>query len=917
MDYKDTLNLPSTSFSMRAKLVSKEPERLKKWEEMDLYNFIQKKMEGADDFILHDGPPYANGDIHLGTAMNKILKDFIVKYKTMRGYNSPYIPGWDTHGLPIEQKVMTNLGKKAKEKSKDEIRKLCREYASKFVSLQREQFKRLGVRGDWEHPYLTYNTKYEANVLRVLGGLVEKGNVYRNKKPIYWCTSCETALAEAEVEYQDDESYSIYVKFQDKEDPAKYYIIWTTTPWTLPANVAIALHPSYEYAEVKVGEEKWIMAKDLVKNVMEKAGIENYEVVEVKKGNEYEGKKALHPFMDRDSLIVNALYVDLETGSGCVHTAPGHGADDYITGLKYDLPILAPVDEQGNFTAEAGKDLEGLFVFKGNEVVNEKLKKSGHLVALDTFKHSYPHCWRCHKPIIFRATEQWFISIDKNDLRKKTLEAVKSTKWFPKWGETRIFSMISERPDWCISRQRSWGIPIPAVKCKKCGKVHLTKEIVDFYADKVEEFGADIWFEWKPKELLPSDFKCDECGENDFELLEDILDVWIDSGSSYKAVVQENPALRFPADVYIEGSDQHRGWFNSSLTLSVGNEGIAPFKAVITHGYVNDEKGHKMSKSMRNTVAPKKINERYGADILRLWVASTNYQEDVRASDSIIKQQTENYKKIRNTLRYLIGNLEGFDADKVVPFEDMMELDKWAMIKINELVKAVTYRMENYEFYRMFQTVMKFLITDMSAFYLDILKDRLYCEGKNSIERRSAQTVLLKLLEVITKILTPILTFTSEEVYEYFPEKMRKYETIQLEKWPEYDENILDLGLLEKYERINKLREDVLKALEMARNEKKIGNPLDANVKIKIKDEKIMEDLKTLSMENIADIFIVSGVELSDNVSQYEGSVAIIDVEFSEGEKCERCWKYSKETGKNESFPATCPRCSKVLENNE
>ncbi|AKI96482.1 isoleucine--tRNA ligase [Kosmotoga pacifica] len=915
MDYKDTLNLPSTGFKMKANLVNREPMQLKEWEKMGLYDYIREQRKGAPLFILHDGPPYANGNIHVGTALNKILKDFIIKYKTLRGYDAPYIPGWDTHGLPIEQKVTSELGAKAKELPKPEIRKLCRKYATKYFKIQRDQFRRLGVRGDWKNPYLTFDPKYEASVLRVLSKLVKQGQIYRKLKPIYWCTHCETALAEAEVEYHDHKSYSIYVKFRDSEDPELYYVIWTTTPWTLPANVAIALNPAFDYCEVKVGSERYVIARELVEKVMNELAIEEYEVITTKKGSEYEGKKAQHPFMDRKSLVVLADYVELDAGTGCVHTAPGHGEEDYQTGLRYNLPILSPVDDNGVFTVQAGK-YEGLHVFKANPVIVEDLRASGHLLGEGKIEHSYPHCWRCKNPIIFRATEQWFVNVDANSLREKALEEIKKTEWHPGWGENRITAMVQDRPDWCISRQRSWGIPIPAFKCSDCGEVILDAELINHFASIVEEKGTDVWFIYDAERLLPEGFHCPNCGSNHLKKLEDILDVWIDSGASFDAVVKTRSELRFPADVYIEGSDQHRGWFQSSLLLSVASEGIAPFKTVITHGFINDESGHKMSKSLGNAIDPQEINEKYGAEILRLWVASSNYQEDIRISMNIINQQVENYRKIRNTLRYLLGNLSDFTPEAAVPYEKLLELDRWALMKLHQLIKDVTVHYENYEFYKVHMAVMKFIITDMSAFYLDIIKDRLYVESKDSLQRRSAQTVLFEILIALTKMLSPILTFTMEEVYGFLPESARKFATVQAEDWPAFKEEYIDVELEKRWEKLIDLREDVLKALEIARSRKEIGNSLDAKVILELKDSEVKSIVNKYSLDILADIFIVSQVEFDRVNGGFEGEVSAVLVKRAEGEKCERCWKYSIETGADERYPGTCPRCARVLSEN-
>ncbi|APT76656.1 isoleucine--tRNA ligase [Marinitoga sp. 1137] len=913
MDYKDTLNLPKTPFSMKANLKKKEPETLKKWEEMDLEHYVRKEREKAPVYILHDGPPYANGHIHIGHVLNKILKDIIIKYKTMQGFNAPYVPGWDTHGLPIEHKVTTELGDKAKQMSKLEIRKLCEKYALDFVKIQKEEFKRLGVRGDWEHPYVTLEPAYEAKVLGIVKKLTEDGNIFRSKKPIYWCPSCETALAEAEIEYHDHTSPSIYVKFEMEDEPGTYIVIWTTTPWTLPANVAIALHPEYDYVKISVGEEKWILAEALVENLMKVAGIEKYEVLEKFKGKDLEYKKAKHPFMDRESLIVLADYVTLEDGTGCVHTAPGHGADDYQTGLRYKLPVLSPVNHEGVFTNEAGK-YAGLHIWKANKIIIEDLKESGHLIARADITHSYPHCWRCKNPVIFRATEQWFISVDSNNLRQKALDEIKNVEWIPEWGENRITAMVQDRPDWCISRQRAWGIPIPALYCEDCGETFLDPEVLDKVIEIVEKEGTNAWYERPVEDFLPEGYKCPKCGGTHFKKEEDILDVWIDSGSSWDAVVNVREDLgKYPVDLYLEGTDQHRGWFQSSLFLSVAKNGKAPFKAVLTHGFIKDKDGRKMSKSLGNVISPFDVIDKYGADILRLWVASSDYRGDIKVSFEILKQQTEVYRKYRNTIRFLLGNTSDFDPEvDAVPYEEMEELDKWAMMKIHQLIKKVTEAYENYEFFRVHHLINNFCTVEMSSMYLDIIKDRIYTELPKSRLRRSAQTVMYEALVALTKLMVPLLAFTTEEIYSYLPTK--KYETVQLEEWPEVNEKYFDKELEEKWNKIFQLREDVTKALEEKRREKFIGHPLDAKIIVEPKSEELKEILASYDPYFVADLFITSQFELGSVDEGYEGEFAKVKVVKAEGKKCERCWKIHPEVGNNEKYPDACPRCIAVLE---
>ena len=907
MDYKDTLNLPHTSFPMKANLVKREPEFLKYWKSIDLYRYVLEVRKDAPLFILHDGPPYANGHIHLGTAMNKILKDVVMKYKTMRGYRTPFVPGWDTHGLPIEHRVTTELGERAKELSAVDIRKKCEEFARKFIDIQREEFIRLGVRGDWEDPYMTLDPEYEAKILEIFKDLVKSGNVYRAKKPIYWCPHCVTALAEAEIEYHDHRSPSIYVKFPLEDDPKRFVVIWTTTPWTLPANTGIALHPDFDYAEVRVKDEIWIMAKDLVESVMKEAGVESYEVLRTFKAEELEGKKAVHPlFPERRSTVFLADFVTLDVGTGCVHSAPGHGEEDYYYGhVKYGLEVLSPVDDHGVFTEEAGK-YAGLFIEDANPVIIEDLRKSGHLVAEGEITHSYPHCWRCKNPVIFRATEQWFISVDGNGLRDEVLKAIDEVEWIPSWGENRIRSMVEERPDWCISRQRMWGVPIPALKCQSCGEEFIDPEYLDFVIDLVREKGTDVWFEMSDSEIIPEWVKCPKCGSKDLKRTFNTLDVWIDSGSSFEAVLRNREDHEFPADMYLEGSDQHRGWFQSSIFLSVARTGRAPYRKVLTHGFIKDEQGRAMSKSLGNVISPLEITEKYGADVLRLWVMSVDYFNDVRISFNIINQQVEVYRKIRNTFRYMLGNLYDFDPEKdSVPFEDLLFTDKWMMGRLQELVENVTDAYEKFEYSRAYSLLHKFVTNDLSSFYLDVTKDRLYVERSDSIYRRSAQTVIHKVLLDLMKMYAPFLTFTMEEVYQNLPESDRKYKTVQVESWPEYDEDLVDDGVMSDMESILEIRNEALKTLEEARNSGEIGHSLDAKLVLKVQKDKL-EVLKR-RRDFLEEIFIVSQVELG------EGEDLVVKVERAEGKKCQRCWRYHPEVGSDPEYPELCPRCVAVM----
>ena len=907
MDYKGTLNLPQTNFQMKANLVKKEPEMLKFWEEKEIYKKTLETRQNAPTYLLHDGPPYANGDIHLGTAMNKILKDFVTRYKTMCGYRVPYVPGWDTHGLPIEHRVTTSLGEEAKNKSAVEIRKLCKDFALKFVDIQREEFKRLGVKGDWENPYITLNPDYEYHILDVFKTLVENGNVYRGNKPVYWCPTCRTALAEAEIEYHDHESPSIYVKFQMVDDPKTYVVIWTTTPWTIPANVAIALHPDYTYVKIKVGEEYWIVAEGLLQKFSADVGI-NFEIIEKFSGKDLEYKETKHPLYDRKSVIVLADYITLEDGTGCVHTAPGHGEEDYQTGLKYNLPVLSPVDGEGRFTKEAGK-YEGLKIWDANKVIIEDLKNAGALIKVSKISHSYPHCWRCKGPVMFRATPQWFISVNKNNLRDKVLEEIKKVKWYPAWGENRITAMVQERPDWTISRQRVWGTPIPAVVCKDCGEVILDAKVIEHFANIVKEKGTDTWFELDVSELIPKDFACPSCGGKTFEKTYDTLDVWIDSGCSWEAVIRSK-GEKFPVDLYLEGDDQHRGWFQSSIFLATAKAGTAPFKSVVTHGFIKDEQGRKMSKSLGNVVDPLEIVDKYGADILRLWVASTDFFDNIRAGKNIIEQQVEVYKKIRNTLRYLLSNLYDFTEADILPYEKLMPLDKWALGRLQKFIEQVTQYYEEFEYSKVYNATVKYCTTELSSVYLDIVKDRLYVEAKDSLYRRSTQTVLHYILEALIKILAPIIPFTAEEAYQ--ESHLKKYDSVHLEYWPEPMKEFIGEALLEEFQQLLLIRDDVLKALENARANNIIGHSLDAHVMLEAKNDEL-KNLVIKYESMLEEFFIVSKVTIQENISGYNGQFANVFVEHAQGQKCQRCWKYHPDTGKDEEHPETCPRCSAVL----
>ncbi|WP_342539774.1 isoleucine--tRNA ligase [Heyndrickxia sp. FSL K6-6286] len=915
MDYKDTLLMPKTEFPMRGNLPKREPEIQEKWKELNIYEKVQEHTKGRPLFVLHDGPPYANGDLHMGHALNKTLKDFIVRYKSMTGFNAPYVPGWDTHGLPIEQ-ALTNKGVKRKEMSVAEFRKLCEEYAYQQVDNQREAFKRLGVRGDWENPYITLKPEYEAQQIKVFGEMAKKGYIYKGMKPVYWSPSSESALAEAEIEYKDIKSPSIYVAFEVKDgkgvlEANTKIIIWTTTPWTIPANLGIAVNPEIDYVVVSVNNEKYVIAKALLETVSEVLEWESPEIVQTVTGKELEYVVAKHPLYDRDSLVILGDHVTTESGTGCVHTAPGHGEDDFLVGKKYGLDVLCPVDDKGVLTSEA-PGFEGLFYDKANKPITEKLEEAGALLKLNFFTHSYPHDWRTKKPVIFRATAQWFASIDK--FREELLQAIKEVKWVPTWGETRLFNMVRDRGDWCISRQRAWGVPIPVFYGEN-GDPIITDETIEHISNLFREHGSNIWFEREAKDLLPEGFTHPSSPNGEFTKETDIMDVWFDSGSSHQGVLVERDDLQRPADLYLEGSDQYRGWFNSSLTTSVAVSGQAPYKGVLSHGFVLDGEGRKMSKSLGNVILPGKVVNQLGADIIRLWVASVDYQADVRVSDAILKQVSEVYRKIRNTFRFLLGNLSDFDpATDKVKYEDLREVDQFMLVKLNNLIKQVRNAYEGYEYSTIYHNVNNFCTLDLSSFYLDFAKDVLYIEAKDNEERRAMQTVLYECLTTLTKLLTPILPHTADEVWGYIPgiEEV----SVQLTNMPEYVEipNAKELEL--KWENFLKLRDDVLKALEEARNEKVIGKSLTAKITVYVNDE--MKQLLDSISENMKQLFIVSGFEVGGAIADApENAVklehAAIVVEKAEGETCERCWIVTTEIGKDENHPTLCQRCASVV----
>jgi isoleucyl-tRNA synthetase len=928
MEYKPTLNLPQTDFPMKASLAQREPEWLQKWEQQRLYEKIRETSAGRPQFILHDGPPYANGHIHMGTAFNKILKDIIIKSKQMSGFDAPYVPGWDCHGLPIEHQVDKELGAQRRTLSQLEVRQRCRAYAENFIEIQRQEFKRLGVLGEWENPYLTMNFAYEAVIIREFGRFALQGDVVKSKKPIYWCTSCRTALAEAEVEYEPHTSPSIFVKFPVVDDLSHQYpalrdkkvsvLIWTTTPWTIPANLALAFHPDYTYVAVEVGEEVFIVAKGLLEKVGQRIGWpESVSLAELNPGF-LEGKKCRHPLYDRESVIILATYVTLEDGTGVVHTAPGHGQEDYESGLRYNLEIYSPVDDAGRFTPEVGF-FAGEFVFEANDTIKEKLRAVEALKGEETIEHSYPHCWRCKRPVIFRATEQWFISMEKNGLRQKALEEIERVIWTPAWGKDRIHGMMVSRPDWCLSRQRSWGVPIPAFYCLGCGRWLVTQESLSHLEDLVSLQGTDVWFSLPEEALLPEGTSCPHCRGQAFRKETDILDVWFDSGVSHAGVLEARSYLRAPADLYLEGSDQHRGWFHSSLLTAVGTRGKAPYEGVLTHGFVVDGQGKKMSKSLGNVIFPEEVIKTYGAEILRLWVSAEDYRDDIRISPQILKQLTEAYRRIRNTCRFLLGNLSDFNFQKDhLPAPELEELDRWALHQLQKVITRVRRAFERYDFHVVYHALYQFCTNELSAFYLDILKDRLYTSAPQAPARRSAQTALWRLLQGLVRLMAPVLSFTAEEVWSHLPEEEREEESVHLAQFPEVDPSLLDNALEQRWENLLLLRGEVTRALERARRAQVIGHPLDAEVRLLLPES--WKTLMPAYREMLPTLLIVSQVTMIDQPETGEGYTGetipglSVWVAKAQGEKCERCWNYSPEVGNFPDHPTLCRRCFQALE---
>jgi len=922
-DYGKTLNLPKTNFQMRANLPNKEPQMLNDWKKQGIY---EKSLENkGEHFILHDGPPYANGDIHIGHALNKILKDVILRQKRMEGYYAPYVPGWDTHGLPIEHKVTQELGEKARGMSPLKLRTYCTKYAKKWVNKQKEGFKRLGIMGEWENPYLTLNPEYEAKQLEVFKELYENGYVFKGLKPIYWSPATKTALAEAEIEYANHTSPTVFVKMEANSDVEEKlgienvsFVIWTTTPWTIPANMAVCLNADIDYGVYKTPKGNLILAQGLAESALNSMNIEESELLKTLKGAELEKLTYSHPFLDRTGLVILGDHVTLEAGTGVVHTAPGHGQDDYVVGTRYGIEVVCPVDQDGHLTEEAGEKFAGLFYKKANKEIIAHLTETGHLLHTENIEHSYPHDWRSKTPVIFRATEQWFIKVEGSDLREKALKVLEDVEFVPGWGRNRITTMLESRPDWCISRQRAWGVPIPIFYNNKTGEEIFETEITDHVIAKVREEGSAAWVKYSAEDLIGEEL-LEKYNLKDIELRKEtnIMDVWFDSGVSHRAVCEERDNLRRPADLYLEGSDQHRGWFQTSLLTSVGSTHDAPYKKILTHGFVNDGEGKKMSKSTGNVISPDEVIKKYGADILRLWTASVDYREDVKISENILKQMAEAYRRIRNTARYILGNINDFnpETDKVA-YNNLPEIDRWALHKLEVLKENVTANYKKYEFYNLFHEIHYFAGIDMSAFYLDIIKDRLYTEKTESVERRAAQTVMYEVLVSLTKMITPVLAFTAEEIWSKLPVKETSHAV--LSSWYGENKEWLDEELNTKWNEIIKIRKEANKVLEKARQgeDRIIGNSLDARLELAVLNDDYKELVES-NLDLLKDVFIVSELALAEKGNSFVEAEEIeglyIKVSHASGEKCDRCWKYSTELGTNAEYPEICPRCTSVL----
>jgi isoleucyl-tRNA synthetase len=950
MDYKSTLNLPKTDFPMKADLPKREPLFLKEWQDKDIYSLIRKKSKGKPKYILHDGPPYANGDIHIGHALNKTLKDIIVKHKTMQGFDSAFVPGWDCHGLPVEHQLFKELGINKHQIAQVDFRKKAYAYAMRFVNTQKEQFKRLGVFGDWENPYLTLDPGYEEAIVRSFGELVKKGYIYRGLKPVNWCYLCETALAEAEVEYEDHASPSIYVKFEVTgpqgmlkemitQNKKVYAVVWTTTPWTLIANAAIAVNPNFKYSLLEAGNEIWLVQEDLAAQVMEKLGVKDYKSAGHILGKHLENmpyQDIFQPPRRSNFKFVLADYVSKEEGTGLVHTAPGHGQEDYLTGQKYNLETVMPVDRKGNFFQEIAMEFKGQHVFKANEGIIEKLRKQGSLLYAGQTTHTYPHCWRCKTPIIFRATEQWFLDIDKHDLRKKLLEVIKNNvQWIPEAGKERIYAMVELRPDWCLSRQRYWGVPIPALACAHCAKEFLFPEVINSFADMVAKEGSDAWFVKDVKEFLPKGLRCPDCEKGDFIKRYDILDVWFDSGVSHQAVLKKRQELKFPCALYLEGSDQHRGWFQSSLIPSMCIDGVTPFESVLTHGFVVDGEGRKMSKSLGNVISPQDIIKDYGADILRMWVASSDYNEDIRISKEILTRLSEAYRKIRNTARFILSNLYDFKPDSdMEEYGKLKKIDKWILWRMRDVLNYVTnaYGAPSnpaFEFHKAYKGIYDFCNVDLSMYYLDMVKGRLYTYASNSSQRRAAQSVIYEVLNSLVRMMAPILIFTAEEIWKNMPKRKEDKDapSVHLLDFlrinPAYAKQGLESAggknIDEELKPIIELIPDIAKALEDKRCDGIIGSSFDAKINLLTKDKNRYKYLESFEKDELLEIFKVSQIEIRQGFEPETVSLnkkypdLAISVEKADGQKCIRCWNYTLDVGKEKRHPGICLRCVEAI----
>ena len=949
MSYKDTINLPDTDFSMKAKLADLEPELQQRWRDMNLYEKLRQERAGEDKYVLHDGPPYPTGQLHLGTGLNKVLKDFFVRYRNMRGYDAPYVPGWDCHGLPIEVKVLEELGDEREDTPRAEIRKRCRDYALKYVDIQKEQFQSLGVAGNWDDPYLTLRPRYEQGTLEVFAEMVGKGFVYRDLKPVHWCYHCRTVLAEAELEYEDIPSPSIYVNFPVMRhsddaaaiDPWKLFdlhgeddvhvLIWTTTPWTLPANLAVAVHPEAKYTAVRyehpeTGEQVVsIIAEQLAEPVLREAGVEEYETTGSVRGRELVGMEYRHPFIDRQSPVVSARYVTLEDGTGCVHTAPGHGLEDYVTGLEHGLNILSPVDATGHFTENAGP-FAGQHIEEGNRNIVDHLVESGHMLRTSKVSHSYPHCWRCHEPVIFRATNQWFVRMDHEGFRQRVLESVGQTEWVPDWGEERMRSMVKERPDWCLSRQKSWGVPIPAFYCDECGEVLLTRKSVLHVAEVFGEKGADSWFETDEAEpFMPDGTTCPQCGGTEWTKETDIFDVWFESGSSHHSVCRKREELNFPADMYLEGTDQYRGWFQLSLLPSMAAWDSSPYRSVLTHGFVVDDKGKKMSKSAGNFISVEEGVEDFHAEILRLWMLSVDYTDTISVdTDYIRKNMVDAYRRIRNTFRFFLGNLPDFDPDvHSVPVEEMPELDRWALDATARLIQQCTSAWENNDLHRAYTLLHNFCAVEMSSVYLNAAKDRLYCSAPDWTPRRSAQTVLHNILLTLTRLCAPVLVHTAEEVWGYIEHRDEDVESVHLSHWPEVRDSWLDDELNARWERLLRVRDDVDRVIEALRDRKDVSNSMEVSVALWA-DSDSLQQIFTEYGDSLEELLMVSELQVLDEEPGAEAKAEmqegqkepklLIAAEPSEHEKCDRCWNLRPTVGHNDQYPDLCDRCVEAVE---